>query len=117
MIYGVIFLLLPVLAFVGLAALPPGRAFLIAAGGVALILAVIWLMRFAAMPPLFTGERASDGLTEAALVILTVAALLGSLTQGLRWLLPARRPGWVYPSIVIGTGLAAGLPILSLLGL
>ncbi|MFM2354942.1 MAG: hypothetical protein RLZZ528_678, partial [Pseudomonadota bacterium] len=55
--------------------------------------------------------------TTAALGVLSVAVVLGLAAQGLRALLPQRRPGWVYPAIVLATAAAAGLPFASLLGM
>jgi hypothetical protein len=117
MMLGVIFVGLPVLVFLGLAALRPGAPLwagaLVALAG----LGLFWLARVLVLPPLFTGENATDGLTTAALGVLSVAVVLGLAAQGLRALLPQRRPGWVYPAIVLATAAAAGLPFASLLGM
>lgn len=117
MMLGVIFIGLPVLAFAGLAALRPGLPFWSGALAALAVLGLIWLARLLTLPPLFTGEGAADGLTTAALGVLTVAAVLGLAAQGLRALLPLQRPRWVYPAVVLVTAGAAVLPFVGLIGI
>lgn len=100
-----IYLGLPAAVFLALAAIPMRRA-LIAFGGAALALAALWWV-------------AKDDTTEygsALAIMLTASFIAAALAQGLRRLLPAGRPVWVYPLLVIGGLAAAALPAKTMLG-
>jgi len=100
-----IYLGLPAVLYLALAAVPMRRA-LIGFGLAALALAALWWV-------------AKDDTTEygsALAIMLTIAALAAALAQGLRRLLPTGRPVWVYPLLVIAVLAAAAMPAKTMLG-
>lgn len=108
MTIGVAYLGIPLLLFAGLAALPSRVGVLaVGFGLVAVVLAGAWLG--------FGGDP--GGFGTALVIVWGGAALAAGLAQGLRVLLPAGRPGWVYPLVVVAVLLAVGVPALTVLGM
>lgn len=101
------FIGLPVLAYLALACLPRGRPALIGLASAALVIAVLWVT---------LGLGSSDSYMTALIGFLFSAATLAAIVQVIRQIIGVGRPAWVYPTIVIIALLAAGIPMMTVLG-
>lgn len=101
------FIGLPVVSYLALASLPHGRPALIGIAIAALVIAVLWVV---------LGIGSSDSYMVALIGFLFSAATLAAIVQVIRHILGVGRPVWVYPTIVIAALLAAGIPMLTVLG-
>lgn len=101
------FIGIPVAAYLALAALPRGRPALIGIPLAAVLFAVLWVT-------MASGN--SDSYLVALIGFLFSAATLAAIVQILRHVIGTGRPGWVYPALVLVALLAAGIPMMSVLG-
>ncbi len=104
---ALIFIALPVMAYLALACLPRGRPALIGIAIAALVIAVLWVT---------LGIGSSDSYMIALIGFMFSAATLAAIVQVIRHIIGVGRPRWVYPTIVIIALLAAGLPMINVLG-
>lgn len=117
MIYGVLFIGVPVIVYLLTVILPEGRGAFAGVLLAALALGALWVAKAVNYAPIFTGEAASDGLTTALLAIASGALALGAVVQFIRTRLPMNRRGWIYPALAILTAALAILPVVRSLGL
>lgn len=101
------FIGLPVASYLALASLPPGRPALIGLAIAGLLFGVLWVM---------LGIGSSDSYMVALIGFLFSAVALAAIVQVIRHIIGVGRPRWVYPAIVIVALLAAGIPMLTVLG-
>lgn len=104
---ALIFIGLPVMAYLALAWLPRGRPALIGIAIAALVIAVLWVTM---------GIGSSESYLIALIGFLFSAATLPAVVQVIRQIIGVGRPRWVYPTIVITALLAAGSPMMNVLG-
>lgn len=102
-----VFIGLPVIAFLALASLPRGRPAMIGIAIAAIVIAVLWVT---------LGLGSSDSYMIALIGFLFSAATLAAIVQVIRHLLGPQRPRWVYPLVVVAALLAAGIPMVRVLG-
>jgi hypothetical protein len=114
-ILGVIYIVAPALIYLVLAALQKGRPVVIGLGIAALLVAALWVMRLARLPPLFTSDPQADGWGMLAIVLWTGAAMMAALVQSLRWLL-RMRPG-IYAALAAAVFFGGGLFAARMMGL
>ena len=101
-----VFFLVPLVVFLALAAVPRGRAALIAIAATAAVTVV-------ASTLLLRADASGFG---AALALLSAsAAALAGVAQALRHLVGTGRAPWVYPAMVLGTLVAGVVPALLIL--
>ncbi|MEZ5779006.1 MAG: hypothetical protein R3E44_11660 [Paracoccaceae bacterium] len=116
MMLGFVFIGLPVAVFLVLVLLPAGRAAAVGLVVGALLIGLVWLARMLDLGPLFTGDAHADGYMVAALSILTGAAAVAAIAQGIRAAMGPARPRWAYPLIVVVLFLISAVPALYVLG-
>lgn len=104
---ALVFVGLPIVGYLGLASLPRGRPALIAIALAVLLVAVLWVT---------LGIGSGDSYMIALIGFLFSAATLAAIVQVIRHLLGPLRPRWVYPTIVVCALLAAGIPMINVLG-
>lgn len=117
MMYGVLFVGVPVFVYLLAVILPEGRGALAGIVLATLALGALWVAKAVNFAPIFTGEAASDGLTTALLAVASGALALGAVVQFIRTRLPMNRRGWIYPALAILTAVLAVLPVIRSLGL
>lgn len=101
------FAVIPMVVFVGLAALPRGRPALIGIVGAAALAILVTVAML-----LFD----TTGMGAAIAMLSGSAVALAGVAQALRQALGPGRPAWLYPLIVLSALLLSGLPLLQSLG-
>jgi len=104
---ALVFIGLPVAAYLGLASLPRGRPALIGIVVAALAIGGLWVT---------LGIGSTDSYMIALIGFLFSAASLAAIVQVIRHIIGAGKPRWVYPGVVVAALLAAGIPMLMTLG-
>lgn len=115
MILLVVYILVPLVLYAALAALPRGRAAWTGIGIAAVLLAGLWLTRTLALSPLVSGDAVRDGYMTATLIFWSGATALAALAQALRAVL--RLHGWGYGGLATALLVLAAAPTLGMLGL
>lgn len=105
---ALVFIGLPVVTYLALASLPRGRPALIGIAIAALVIAVLWIT---------LGIGSSDSYMVALIGFLFSAAILAAIVQVIRHIIGVGRAAWVYPTVVIVALLAAGIPMINVLGI
>lgn len=104
---ALVFIGLPILCYLALAALPRGRPAFIGIAIAALVIAVLWVT---------LGIGSNDSYMTALIGFLFSAASLAAIVQVIRHIMGVGRPAWVYPTLVVVALLAAGIPMMTVLG-
>lgn len=102
-----VFIGLPVVSYLALASLPRSWPALIGIAVAALVTAALWAA---------FGIGSSDSYLTAVIGFLSAATALAAIVQVIRQTTGAGSPSWVYPSRVGIALLAAGIPMLTILG-
>lgn len=104
---ALVFIGLPIASYLGLASLPRGRPAMVGIAIAALIIGVLWVT---------LGVGSNDSYMIALIGFLFSAATLAAIVQVIRHLLRPQRPRWIYPLVVVGALLTAGIPMIKVLG-
>ena len=104
---ALVFIGVPIATYLALAFLPRGRPALYGLLAAALALLVLWVT---------LGMGSTDSYMVALIGFLFSATARAAIVQMLRRAIGVDKPRWVYPAVVIGVLLLAGIPMLTVLG-
>lgn len=116
MIPGLIYVVLPLAIYFGLALRPPGRGFLFGFALVGTALALLWSGYAGSLGPFFTGDAQADAFAVAALMLYTAVWVLAGVVQALGRVMSRPMPGLPYWAVAIFFFVLLAVPGLFVLG-